>query len=166
MKNIFFAIFACLLLSCATKKQTEHIIFENYTVLSQCPEAGTCGFSIAKDAALTLASSGNGALYYRLTPMPGNVVVKYTYNKKINPAYADGSYREEFLFETDENFSNLKTNNSDVKKIFGLHCFCKGKAGYYTVNDAVIQYENNTLRFTVPAVTEGQVITKVEVGFE
>lgn len=166
MRNIFFAIFACLLLSCATKKQKEHIIFENYTVLSQCPEAGTCQFSIAKDTALTLASSGNGALYYRLTPMPGHIVIKYTYDKKTNPAYADGSYREEFLFETDENFSNLKTYNPYIKKIFGLHCFCKGKAVYYTTDDARVQYVNKVLRFTVPAVSEGQVITEVEVGFK
>lgn len=132
-------------LSCTVKKGAFAFIDGKHTVESPCPE-GDCTFEVLKDKALNIQTDGTGMPYYSLEDMQGKVVVLYTYDRLAPKDVEDAEYKETIVFETDTNFSNLNNANpKDVKMLFGVQCFCRGKAGFYRVNEGTITYSGEKL---------------------
>jgi hypothetical protein len=162
MKNTIILMFLLLIVGCRTTNISTTT--GAFTIKNDCPAAGLCDFELLKGKSLAIKRDDFGHPYYTLLDAPGRVVGKYTYSKKRNPDYKDDFYDEEILFETDENFTDL--NATDSKLIFGVKCFCRGKAGYYMVEKAEMEHKNNLLLITVPNVIEGQLTKKIAVQFD
>ena len=50
----------------------------------------------------------------------------------------DGHYREEIVFEINNNDSEIKFSGNDLQKtkmLFGRFCFCRGSTGNYKITD-------------------------------
>ena len=161
MKKSILLIFLGVLASCGVAKNP---VASKAIITSVCPESGTCTIEIMKDKSLSVKIDDLKRPYYTLEVMPGRVVVKYTYTKNRNPDYADDGYTEEVIFETDENFTQIDADKN--KLLFGVQCFCRGKAGFYKVQDALVTYKNENLHISLPAVVDGQLTRTVDVKFK
>ncbi|MES2487296.1 MAG: hypothetical protein V4581_15275 [Bacteroidota bacterium] len=161
MKKSILLIFLGGLASCGTLKNPAA---SKAIITSICPAAGNCSIEIMKDKSLSIKTDDSKRPYYSIEDMPGRVVVKYAYNKNRNPNYADDGYSEEVIFETDENFTEMDADKG--KLLFGVHCFCRGKAGFYKVPDALLTYKNQILHIRLPDLVEGQLTRTVDVKFE
>ncbi len=151
MKKIAIALLPILLAGCAQKKGVSAFIAGRHTIESQCPEDGKCKFEIIKDKSLAIKTDGTGMLYYSLEDAPGKVVVRYSYDYTVPKDVEDAGYTETIIFETDTDFSNLNTGNiQDTKMLFGVQCFCRGKAGFYKVTEGTIRYTDERLGVKIP----------------
>ncbi|AWH84635.1 hypothetical protein HYN59_05655 [Flavobacterium album] len=151
MKKFILALLPFLLIACASKKGATAFIDGEHTIESWCPPEGDCKFEIMKDKSLIIKTDGTGKLYYLVNDTPGRIVAKYVYIKKSG-AYQDDGYREEIIFETDARLSDLVVGNNikNTKMLFGVHCFCREKAGFYKVNEGTVSYSNETLHLRIP----------------
>jgi hypothetical protein len=64
----------------------------------------------------------------------------------------DGQHREEIVFEINNSDSKITLsdkNLQDSKMLFGRHCFCRGQAGYYKVNEGTLNLQNTNGVITV-----------------
>lgn len=146
MKKIVLALLPLLLAACATKKGAAAFIEGKHTIESTCPEAGDCKLEVLKDKSLVIKTDDTGALYYSLEDKPGKAVMRYTYDKAVPDNVQDAQYKETIIFETDNTFSNLNSGKiTDTKMLFGVQCFCRGKAGFYKVYDGTISYTDERL---------------------
>ncbi len=150
MKKIAFALLLLLLIACAPKKDVIAFIEGKHIIESPCPE-GNCKLEVLKDKTLLVKTDGTGMLYYSLEDTPGKVVIRYTYDRIFPKDVEDGQYTETIVFETDTEFSNLKTGNiKDTKMLFGVQCFCRGKAGFYMVSEGTASYAGERLHIKIP----------------
>jgi hypothetical protein len=137
-------------------KQPQELIVE-----SPCPPEGNCAVEIMKDKSLIVKNNMGTKFYYQLADTPGRIVVRYTYTKKSNPEYQDDFYIEEVIFETDGQLETLaNAQPEDIKMLFGVKCYCKGKAGYYNVNKGVVAYADKKLTIKLPDNLIDNQITK------
>lgn len=144
----------------ACKTQTETITTTNENTMEQvdnkaagCPEEGTCNVVLHKNKNLVVKEDGTGAVYPEMVDGQ-NMVIVYTYLKEGPEGTADGNYSETIHFEIPTATNNLSKENaalSDVKLLYGKHCFCKGEAGYYPINDGALSVSKNkqTLTFSL-----------------
>jgi hypothetical protein len=119
----------------------EQTIGEN----SDCPDGGTCTIEIHKNKTLTMLDDGTGAMYPEFIDGDA-MVVAYTFMRKGPEGTVDGNYSETIHFEIPNKSTNLKKENAslnDVKLVYGKHCFCKGEAGYYPINDGKLLVDTN-----------------------
>lgn len=158
----------------ACKTQTGSITTSENTTKEQmenkstgCPEEGNCGVVLHKNKSLTVKEDGTGAMYPEMIDGQ-NIVVVYTYSKEGPPGTADGDYSETIHFEIPAATTKLSKENaslSDVKLLYGKHCFCKGEAGYYSITDGKLLIEQTKqsivfdLKFKVGKTS--QVITHI-----
>ena len=150
MKKIAFALLPFLLIACAPKKDAAAFIEGKHTIESPCPE-GNCKLEVLKNKSLSVKTDGTGMLYYSLEDAPRKVVIRYTYDRIFPKDVEDGQYTETIIFETDAEFSNLKTGNiKDTKMLFGVQCFCRGKAGFYKVSEGTVSYADEKLHVKIP----------------
>lgn len=162
MKTFLFLI--PLLMINACKTQTGSVISSENTTMEQrndnktnCPEEGTCSVVVHKNKTLTVMDDGTGELYPHLED-GNNTVIEYTYLKEGPENTADGNYSESIHFEIPAGIENLNKKDSalsEVKLLYGKHCFCRGEAGYYPINDGKLTLEKSAdgmifdLKFTV-----------------
>ncbi|MEL1244719.1 hypothetical protein AAEO56_10640 [Flavobacterium sp. DGU11] len=167
MKNIILAFLPFLLIACASKKGPAAFTEGKCRIESRCPDEGNCGFEVLKDKSLIIKSDGTGKPYYTLEDAPGKIVARYTYAAKSGK-YQDDAYTEEVIFETDSELSNLhKSNPKDAKMLFGVHCFCRDKAGFYKVGKGLLDYQDNKLIIKLQDnIVEGQKTDLVMVSFK
>jgi len=168
MKKLALAIFPFLIIACASQKNSDTITGK-YTIESNCPTEGTCALEVLKDKSLLIQNDHLGRPSYTTQDSPGKTVFRYTYNKKKNPIYQDDIYGEEIVFDTDSDLTALKKgiNAKEANLVFGVKCFCKGKAGYYRPQTGSAQYKNNTLYVSLPAdVIDNQLTKEVQVSFK
>jgi len=161
MKKNILLIFLYGLASCGSTKQAA---YTTAIAKNPCPQGGTCTVEVLKNKSLQVLTDDFKRPYYHVVDAPGNVVVKYRYTKTANPEISDSGYTEELVFETDSTFNKLNAINS--KLLFGIQCFCRGKAGYYTTKDAGMDFKKDVLYITLPDVVEGQRTKNVEIKFE
>ncbi len=150
MKALYFLIPLFMVNAC--KPQTGPAISSGNTNMETiensntgCPEVGTCSVVLHKNKSLVVKEDGTGAMYPEMVQSE-NMVVEYTYLKEGPAGTADGNYSETIHFEIPTATTTLnKTNTalSDVKLLYGKHCFCKGEAGYYEVTDGSLQLTKN-----------------------
>jgi hypothetical protein len=164
MKKIAFALLPFLLIACAPKKGVAAFIDGKHTIESPCPEIGECKLELLRGTGLAIKTDHIGRLYYALEINPGKIVVRYTYTIK-SKGYQDDGYSEELVFETDSQFSNIKTGNiKDTKILFGVQCFCRGKAGFYKVSEGTVTYADEKLHVKIPdSIIDDQRIYTLDV---
>jgi len=159
MKYILSILSALVLFSCATQKDTIQTI-------SECPENGTCRFEKHQNTALIIAKDDIGSLYHQSKEQPGKTTFAYYYEQNKNEDYVDGHYIEEIRFEMDDvvfdkSFKNLNPNQI----LFGVFCYCKGKAGYYAVENALVSYDKKSgvIKVTLDEIIENQILKSIEI---
>ena len=110
-----------------------------------------------------------GKTNYTLVDDLDKNVVRYQYAKDLEKSNIDGGYREEIIFEIDNENSNISLSNEglqDTKMLFGRYCNCRGQTGLYKVlsgnlelkNQDDVSFDLNFKITEVPQVTNNIVI--------
>lgn len=163
MKNTTLLLIASLfLVCCKAGKETAVVALNDAQVTSACPEQTDCKFEILKGKSLDIKTDDTGHTYFNLKSTPGKTVFKYIHKKITDSNLMDAGYSETIIFESDDTIG-LNHSGTDIQKVkilFNVACFCRGKAGIYTVKDGTISYKDNKLHIEIPQLVEGQ-MTKV-----
>lgn len=143
MRKIALLLVLLSVLSCKCKKvaaQTTAVI------TSECPKDGTCTIQLSRNKSMVVKKDEFGSVFYTLEESTSKSVVQYTYKKTVKGDIQDANYREEIIFEIDNDTENI--NLSDValentQLIFGRFCFCRGQTGYYKINQGKLTVTKN-----------------------
>jgi len=114
------------------------------SIESTCPENGKCSIEVIKNKSLEVKTDEFGKIYYALNDDVAKSVIHYQYNRTIEEGLQDGQHREEIVFEinnSDEKISYSDFALQNTKMLFGRHCFCRGQAGYFKVNQGTLTLE-------------------------
>jgi len=128
-----------VLLSCSAQKKGKHSL--TATMVSVCPKEGTCSIEIHEHQKMVVKNDDFGRPYYALEASDEKNVIQFTYNKKVKGNLQDASYREEVLFEINNQIQNATLKDQDldsVQLLFGRFCYCKGQTGYYKVSSGAL----------------------------
>lgn len=120
-------------------------------------EGGNYTLEILNNKSIAIKDDSTGKVYYSLNDTPGTNVSIYKYTRAKTGDYQDNFYNEEVVFE----FTGKKISPETINKstmLFGVHCYCKGKAGYYKINNPVIKQEGNNIAVDIPSVIDNQTI--------
>lgn len=154
--------------SCKSQKNSS-ATWKNHTIETPCLPKSECTFEILENKSLLVKTDDTNHIYYHLQDTPGKTVVKYTYKTITDPKLKDAGYSEDIIFETDDKLSNLNATGADIQKtkmLFGVHCFCRGKAGFYKIEQGKMSYANNKLHIELPDVIDNQKVKTVTVSFK
>jgi len=154
------AIFSLFLLSCSAQKQG---IVSSVSLKSDCPKNAQCTIELIKNKGIVLKKDEFGRDYYELAESAATNVIKYEFLRIVKGNIQDAGYREEVIFELEQNpdaviLSDKTLQNS--KMLYGRFCFCKGQTGYYKVEKGALNINGtNTektglLEFEVPEVPQ------------
>ncbi|MFD2908368.1 hypothetical protein ACFSX9_06435 [Flavobacterium ardleyense] len=131
-------LLSALTISCTCIKKSSIESNIEQKSAADCPTDGDCTTVLFENKSLSIKTDDIGSIYYTLNDNLETSVIKFEYNKKIDTTLQDNSYREEVLFEIPNSFNittDLQNNElQSVKMIYGKHCFCRGQAGIYKVN--------------------------------
>ncbi len=165
--SFIFLISSC---NCVDKANKKRINNEITPVLSsKCPDDGVCKLEFHRNKTIQLKKDGIGKLYYNLVDSESKSVVYFEYSRNVPEDLQDASYREEIIFEIDNNSSSKDLTKNDLRQtniLFGKHCFCRSEAGYYMVHNGSLNYNyiKNELKFNltfkIPEVSS-HVITNI-----
>jgi hypothetical protein len=161
MKNIIFLLLiSFVVLSCTCKKKTAEENKKNTTrTVDSCPEGFACRLEVVPNHTMVIKTDGTGAVYFELEALKGTTVYRYEISQNQDQKYMDGGYREEIIFELPSDTADLNLSDTDlqqVKLIFGVWCYCKGKAGNYTITKGNFSKKGNTFSVDFPAVVADQ----------
>lgn len=177
MKKIIIVTSLVLLISCNSVKNIEKEKINQTGSLADksfisCPEDGLCTIELLKDKTLLVKKDDLGHNYYQTTDSEGYSVFKYTYTRKKAQEVQDNSYVEEIIFEIKNPITKLELSDlelQNIKMLFGRHCFCKGQAGYYTVNKGNLVLIKNSdsyhLNVNINVTEVPQIINAVTATF-
>lgn len=161
-KIVSFLIMAMTAFSCCTNKKTNTAPKTADTIAQNCPENVDCTWQVFQDKAMIIKTDGTGAIYYELQDTPGKTVYSYTYKLKTDQQYQDNFYREEIIFEINTaaaDFTLTGKQLQETKMLFGVFCYCKGKAGYYKVNEGILSQKDKTITADFKAIVADQKVT-------
>lgn len=165
MKNTALLLIASLFLVCCKTGTASVTSLKDAEVTSVCPAQTDCKFEILKDKSLDVKTDDTGHTYYNLKDTPGKAVFKYTHKKITDSNLMDAGYSETIIFESDDAIG-LNHSGVDVQKVkmlFNVACFCRGKAGIYTVKGGTLSYKENKLHIEIPKIVDGQMTRVVDV---
>ncbi|HEU4496300.1 MAG TPA: hypothetical protein VFR70_04545 [Flavobacterium sp.] len=168
MKKIVLFPIVLLAIACSnTKSASTPKETANMKTANTCPENANCSFEIIQGQSLNIKTDGIGKIYYELEDNPNTAVYLYKYEEKTaDKTLQDAGYREEIVFEIDKNLSTFSISGKElrsVKMLFGVFCYCKGKAGYYTVNNGSINKTESDLTIAIDPIVDNQKITKIKI---
>lgn len=159
MKPTILLLFSLLLFSCHSKKETG-------SKPNNCPSDGVCSIEISKNKGLKIIDDSATGMYHQLQDAEKTSVITYKYDRNKDQGLYDGHYQEEIVFEIsnkmlESDFKDYTPNN----RLFGVHCYCKGKAGYYAIENFTVSYQKSTktLSLSLNEIVENQVITTVRI---
>ena len=162
MKKFFF-IFLIIssIIGCKCKKTAVDNMQKHTTIImNDCLADAKCTFETYKDSALLIEiDDATQKPYYTINPQKGTTVYRYEMSENVDPQYMDGGYREEIIFQLPSDFKEGIINGKDLintKALFGVFCYCKGKAGYYTIEEGTITKTKKSIHVEIPALVEGQ----------
>ena len=168
-KSLFLLIILSLLSSCKSKKTALNVSGKsNSVILSGCPENSTCALEIKNNSALTLTTEPDGKPFYTIIPQNGTTVYRYEMTQNQDQQYMDGGYREEIIFQLPSDFKNGVLSDKELLQtnaLFGVFCYCKGKAGYYSIGKGTITKTDQSIRISIPELVEGQKVMEIEFKF-
>ena len=150
MKKIFLIPLAFLLSFCNCKKSVAESS-KISSIESVCPENGVCTIQLFKNKSLVVKTDDFGSTYYQMIENIDTSVIQYQYDRTVEEGLQDGQHREEILFEINNNNTALKLQDADLQKtkmLFGRHCFCKGQAGYFKIDEGTLFLENKNKVFS------------------
>lgn len=172
MKKIFLIPLAFILSFCNCNKS----VVENAKITSIesiCPENGVCTVQLFKNKSLVVKTDDFGSTYYQLAENIDTSVIQYQYDRTVEEGLQDGQHREEILFEINNKTTALKLQDMDLQKtkmLFGRHCFCKGQAGYFKIEEGALLLENknNVISFELDFKTDKvpQLFEKVKASIK
>ena len=128
-------------------------------IIKDCAENAVCTEDIFKDSALEIATDGADKPYYTIVAQPGTTVYRYQMAENQDQQYLDGGYREELIFQLPSDFQPGTVSGKQIfetKALFGVFCYCKGKAGYYTLKAGKITKTDKEITLEIPKVVEDQ----------
>lgn len=158
MKYITTLLFSLILFSCGTQKKVSDL---------KCPENGVCTTEKHQNTTLIIKKDDIGSMYHQMEEHTDKTVFVYRFEQNKDEAYVDGHYNEEIIFEVDDSIFDKSFNKLKPNKIlFGVFCYCKGKAGYYEVKNASVSYDKKSeiITVTIDEVIENQVLKTVEIS--
>ena len=165
-KTLFLLLIAGLVSSCKCQKATvENAQKHTTTSALDCPAGAKCTTEIITDSALKIEKDDTGKPYYTIVETSGTTVYRYIMAENQDQQYMDGGYREEIIFQLPSDFKNGTISGKQIletQALFGVFCYCKGKAGYYTIKEATLTKKNNQITVEVPAMVEEQKVRMVQ----
>ncbi|WP_309641258.1 hypothetical protein [Flavobacterium sp.] len=129
---LLFVLFCVL--SCKCKKAAAQT---TAAITSECPKDGTCTIQLSRNKSMVVKKDEFGSVFYTLEESTSKSVVQYTYKRTVKGDIQDANYREEVVFEIDNNAENLHFSDAALENtqfLFGRFCFCRGQTGYYKIN--------------------------------
>ena len=167
-KALFLSFIFLTILSCCNSKKTVSQSNKNghSQILTQCPEDFECTLEVLSNKTMIIKNDGIGGTYFELEDFNGTTVYHYTYTKKTNKQYQDAGYREEIIFELASDITDLKLANEELQKtkmIFGVWCYCKGKAGNYKITKGNFSKKGNNISIDFPAIVEDQKVKELRI---
>jgi hypothetical protein len=142
---LLFVLFSVL--SCKCKKATTQQT--TVSITSESPKDGACTVQLLKNKSIIVKKDEFGSTYYTLEDSDSKNVVQYTYKRTVKGDLQDANYREEIIFELNNQTDNLTLSDATLENtqlLFGRFCFCRGQTGYYKINQGKL------------TVTDGKVI--------
>ena len=115
---------------------------------------------------MIVKTDGIGGVYYELEDHAEKTVYLYTYKLKTDKQYQDAGYREEIIFETDSANADFALTDKDLqntKILFGVWCYCKGKAGNYKITEGNLSRRGKEISIDFPAVVKDQKVTSLRI---
>ncbi len=163
---LFFVIGS--LSSCKCKKKVaENNNKNNMTTIPDCFTNAKCTQEILKDSTLVIDNKDvTGKPNYTLAEKAGTTVYRYIMSENQDKQYMDGGYREEIIFELPSDIKSETISGKRIlqtKALFGVFCYCKGKAGYYNIQEGTISKTENTITMEIPALVEGQKVRTINL---
>lgn len=155
MKKILLLPVAVLLsFCCSTKELAKGDGAKKINMDSPCPSDGTCSTEVFKNKTLVVKTDAYGSLYYQMEDNENTSVIVYQYNRTVKGDLQDANYKEELVFEINNNETKLSLENTSLQKskmLFGRICFCRGQTGYYKVDEGQLNLtkNNNSITFNL-----------------
>ncbi len=147
--NTFFImlmiISACKTSNIIDSPQPVDKVLELEQTTADCPKEGVCSIKLHKNAEVIIKKDTTGS-YYPVIESGNNLVVMFEFLIKGPEGTVDGEYSETIHFEiasTSRSFTLNDNELEDVKLIYGKHCFCRGEAGYYKVNNGSLNIQKS-----------------------
>ncbi|MEZ0006207.1 hypothetical protein ABH942_001570 [Flavobacterium sp. 28YEA47A] len=168
-KYILLPIIGLIASCCSTKtSQATASNSKKTKIESSCPEKGICSFEILHNKSMNVKIDDTGKPYYELEENPDKVVFLYNYQEKIaDKTLKDAGYREEIVFEVDKNYTDFSFSDKGIqstKMLFGVFCYCKGKAGNYKVTKGSLIKKGSDLQIDIPPIVDNQIITHIKIS--
>jgi len=169
MKKLFFlTVLIGSLFGCKSKKTAMDTATKNVTIrtIADCPTNAKCTQEALKDSTLVIGQDVTGKPFYTITTKTGTTIYRYIMSENQDQRYVDGGYQEEIVFELPSDFKNGTISGKQIlqtKALFGVFCYCKGKAGYYSIQDGSITKTTNAIVIEIPALVEGQKVRTIKL---
>ena len=170
MKNIFLIVACFFIFGCSCKKpNTDSSKVENElisTITSACPEDGKCTATVYKNKKIDLLRDSLGKVYYEMSDSETTSVVKYEYVRTPLKDTQDSGYREEIIFELNNNEKEVSysdTNLVNQKFLFGRFCFCRGQTGYYQITKGSLNIKDSKLNVDFLTTEVPQIIKSFSI---
>ena len=165
MKYLIFSTLAFVFGCCGNKQNINHqqknsdktIVLNNI----DCPTDGTCSLEILKNTSLVLKTDPIGAFYYETQPSNNTDVIIYKYTKTVDKTLQDAGHEEDILVEIPSTLREISLENNELqqaKVLYGRHCFCKGQAGYFKVENGKLSISKNASNYILNV---DAIVTKV-----
>lgn len=166
MKNYSIMLACLFLFSCNCSKQTTMVNPQKVALESTCPKEGDCKIEILENKKMNVLDDGTGSLYYRLEDDLEHKVIKYTYDKRVKGDLQDANYREEIVFEIENEIKEETITNENlqnVKMLFGRFCYCKGQAGNFKVNNGNLKITKDKIDLDFEIKEVPQIIKNISI---
>ena len=166
MKILYYFIFFIIVFACKTNQNTSEESGGHLKDIS-CPDDGNCSFEVIENSSLELKLDEFGKLYPVIGPGE-KTVIKFRYDKKVDPKIMDGNYAELVYMEVNKNEPRLILKDMELqntKMVFGRLCHCRDTSGYFRVSQGELYLYNYNgklqmnLEFEVKRIP--QVISKI-----
>lgn len=170
MKKYLLLPMIGLAVSCCSTKTPQAMAnnSKKAKIESSCPEKGICTFEILQNKSMNVKIDGAGKTYYELEENPDKVVFFYKYSQKVeDKTLQDAGYTEEIVFEMNKDYTDFSFSDKGIqstKMLFGVFCYCKGKAGNYRVAKGSLIKKGSDLQIDIPSIVDNQVITHIKIN--
>lgn len=168
MKTIISTFSLILIISCSCKKSIS-LKDKVANLISDCPKDGTCVLEVFDNKTITVKQDEFGSIYYSIDDSLNSKVYKYVYSRTVKGDLQDAGYREEIVFELNNNITKQSLLNNEIqstKMLFGRFCFCRGQTGNYKVTDGNLDINESkiTLNFNISQVP--QIIKNITIDLK
>jgi hypothetical protein len=166
MNKIYFLILiASTISSCKSQKDFDKNSNSGKTIsLTDCLPDAKCTLQVTADMGVIIKKDEIGNLNLIFEPKPNTTAYHYIMSENHDQQYMDAGYREEIAFELPSDFKNGTISGKqliDSGALFGVFCYCKGKAGYYAIRGGTITKSADSITVEVPSIVEGQKLRSI-----